>query len=121
MSENKTATASAHNSNAQTMADLLQSGAEIKVLKPGDTVPGKILTVGKNEVYVDIEGYGIGVVRGRELYDDQATLASLKRDISAHSVPVYHAIIDRKLNRVPAEHQCTAPMHTSAGLVTGIC
>lgn len=63
---------------AQTMDDLLHSGAEIKVLKTGDTVPGKVLTVGKNEVYVDIEGYGIGVVRGRELYDDEATLSSLK-------------------------------------------
>ncbi len=62
----------------QTMNDLLQSGVEIKVLKPGDMVAGKILTVGKNEVYVDIEGYGIGVVRGRELYDDEATLSSLK-------------------------------------------
>ncbi len=64
--------------NIQTMNDLLQSGVEIKVLKPGDMVAGKILSVGKNEVYVDIEGYGIGVVRGRELYDDEATLSSLK-------------------------------------------
>jgi len=72
MSE-KTATA-----NAQTMNDLLQSGLEIKVLKPGEVVAGKILSVGKNEVYVDIEGYGLGVVRGRELYDDEATLSSLK-------------------------------------------
>ncbi len=62
----------------QTMNDLLQGGAEIKVLKAGDTIPGKVLSVGKNEVYVDIEGYGIGVVRGRELYDDEATLSSLK-------------------------------------------
>ncbi|MEK7652043.1 MAG: S1 RNA-binding domain-containing protein [Patescibacteria group bacterium] len=72
MSE-KTATA-----NAQTMNDLIQSGLEIKVLKPGEVVAGKILSVGKNEVYVDIEGYGLGVVRGRELYDDEATLSSLK-------------------------------------------
>ncbi len=72
MSE-KTAT-----TNAQTMNDLLQSGLEIKVLKPGEVVAGKILSVGKNEVYVDIEGYGLGVVRGRELYDDEATLSSLK-------------------------------------------
>lgn len=60
------------------MAELLDSGAEIKVLKVGDVVPGRILTLGKNEVYVDIEGYGVGVVRGRELYDDEATLSSLK-------------------------------------------
>lgn len=72
MAENNTAI------KAQSMNDLLQSGVEIKVLKQGDMIPGKILSVGKNEVYVDIEGYGIGVVRGRELYDDEATLSSLK-------------------------------------------
>jgi small subunit ribosomal protein S1 len=63
---------------AQTMQELLSSGAEIKVLKAGDMVEGTLLSVGKNEVYVDLEGYGIGVVRGRELYDDEATLNALK-------------------------------------------
>lgn len=63
---------------AQTMTDLLSSGVEIKVLKSGDMVEGKLISVGKNEVYVDLEGYGVGVVRGRELYDDEATLNSLK-------------------------------------------
>ncbi len=63
---------------AKTMAELISSGVEIKVLKPGDMVEGKLISVGKNEVYVDLEGYGIGVVRGRELYDDQATLSALK-------------------------------------------
>jgi small subunit ribosomal protein S1 len=79
MAENSTAkTKEKAVSGGQTMGDLLDSGAEIKVLKVGDVIPGKILTVGKNEVYVDIEGYGLGVVRGRELYDDEATLSSLK-------------------------------------------
>lgn len=63
---------------ANTMQDLLGSGAEIRVLKSGDMVEGTLISVGKNEVYIDLEGVGIGVVRGRELYDDQATLASLK-------------------------------------------
>lgn len=63
---------------ANSMEDLILSGAEIRVLKVGDMVEGKLLSVGKNEVYIDLEGYGVGVVRGRELYDDQATLASLK-------------------------------------------
>jgi len=63
---------------AQTMQELISSGVEIKVLKPGDMVEGTLISVGKNEVYVDLEGYGVGVVRGRELYDDEATLASLK-------------------------------------------
>ena len=60
------------------MQDLLDSGVEIRVIKPGDMVEGKLLSVGKNEVYIDIEGIGLGVVRGRELYDDEATLNSLK-------------------------------------------
>jgi ribosomal protein S1 len=64
--------------NAQTMSELIDAGAEIKVLKPGDMVEGTLISVGKNEVYIDLEGYGVGVVRGRELYDDQATLNSLK-------------------------------------------
>lgn len=64
--------------NAQTMSDLLASGAEIRILKAGDMVEGTIISVTKNEVYLDLEGYGVGVVRGRELYDDQATLNSLK-------------------------------------------
>lgn len=63
---------------AQTMTALLDSGVEIKVLKAGDMVEGTLISVGKNEVYVDLEGYGVGVVRGRELYDDEATLAKLK-------------------------------------------
>lgn len=65
-------------SNAQNMNDLLESGAEIRVLKPGDMVEGTMISVSKNEVYIDLAGYGVGVVRGRELYDDQATLNSLK-------------------------------------------
>jgi len=63
---------------AETMQDLLSSGVEIKVLKAGEMVEGSLISVGKNEVYVDLEGYGVGVVRGRELYDDQATLNALK-------------------------------------------
>ncbi len=64
--------------SAKTMADLVDSGVEIKVLKQGDMVEGTLISVGKNEVYVDLEGYGVGVVRGRELYDDEATLSALK-------------------------------------------
>jgi small subunit ribosomal protein S1 len=76
--EEKTQPISAAAATAQTMGDLIGSGVEIKVLKAGDMVEGKLISVGKNEVYVDLEGYGIGVVRGRELYDDEATLSALK-------------------------------------------
>ena len=78
MPEEKTQVIPAAAAKAQTMSDLLGSGVEIKVLKQGDMVEGKLISVGKNEVYVDLEGYGVGVVRGRELYDDEATLSALK-------------------------------------------
>lgn len=61
------------------MQDLLSAdGAEIKVPKIGDVLEGVILSVGKNEVYIDIEGYGLGTVRGRELFDDSVRLGNLK-------------------------------------------
>ncbi len=60
------------------MNDLLEKSPNLHILKKGEVVQGKILSVGKNEVYVDIEGIGIGVVRGRELYDDEQILSALK-------------------------------------------
>ncbi len=61
------------------MQELLTSGGiEIKVPKVGDVLEGTILSAGKNEVYVDIEGIGLGVVRGRELYDESIRLQTLK-------------------------------------------
>src|SRR3989344_2618239 len=56
----------------------LLAQSKIKVLTENDVVKGRILSVGKNEVYVDVDGVGIGVVRGRELYDDEQILSSLK-------------------------------------------
>jgi small subunit ribosomal protein S1 len=63
----------------KTMQELLASGGiEIKVPKVGDVLEGTILSAGKNEVYVDIDGIGLGVVRGRELYDESVRLQALK-------------------------------------------
>ncbi len=76
--ENKQTPIPAAAATAQTMSELLGTGVEIKVLKVGDMVEGTLISVGKNEVYIDLEGYGVGVVRGRELYDDEATLSALK-------------------------------------------
>lgn len=61
------------------MQELLTNGGiEIKVPKVGDVLEGTIISAGKNEVYVDIEGIGLGVVRGRELFDESIRLATLK-------------------------------------------
>ncbi|OGE80833.1 MAG: hypothetical protein A3E98_01670 [Candidatus Doudnabacteria bacterium RIFCSPHIGHO2_12_FULL_48_11] len=63
----------------QTMQDLLAApGSEITVPKAGDVLEGTVLSVGKNEVYLDIEGIGLGVVRGRELFDETVRLSALK-------------------------------------------
>lgn len=63
----------------KTMQELLASGGiEVKVPKTGDVLEGTILSAGKNEVYVDIDGIGVGVVRGRELYDESIRLQALK-------------------------------------------
>lgn len=63
----------------QTMQELLTlADSEIKVPKVGDVLEGAVLSVGKNEVYIDIEGIGLGVVRGRELYDETVRLSTLK-------------------------------------------
>src|SRR3989344_3123825 len=60
-----------------TMEELLLQ-SKLKVIEEGDVIKGRILSVGKNEVYVDVDSIGIGVVRGRELYDDEQILSSLK-------------------------------------------
>ncbi len=57
---------------------LAQEGVDIKVPKVGDVLEGHVLSVGKNEVYIDIDGIGLGVVRGRELYDESVRVSTLK-------------------------------------------
>jgi small subunit ribosomal protein S1 len=69
----------ANTATVSTMEDLLaMEGVEIKVPKVGDVLEGKVLSVGKNEVYIDIEGLGLGVVRGRELFDESVRVSTLK-------------------------------------------
>ena len=66
-------------SPAQNMGDLVGAkGQSIRLLQPNDVIEGIILSKGKNEVYIDIPGYGLGVVRGRELYDDERILSKMK-------------------------------------------
>ena len=76
------------------MQDLLGlEGVDIKVPKVGDVLEGKILSVGKNEVYIDIEGIGLGVVRGRELFDDSVRVGTL------HAGDVVHASVVEAENK----------------------
>src|SRR3989344_2990585 len=79
MVDTKAASAVALLSDIKSMQDLATKHPDaLKALKAGDVVSGRILSVGKNEVYLTIGGVGIGVVRGRELYDDKIYLQNLK-------------------------------------------
>ncbi len=52
--------------NTTTMDDLLAS-SEVAKLKPGDVVEGTILSVKKNEAWVDLGAQGAGIVLRREM------------------------------------------------------
>lgn len=50
--------------------DALMEQLENQVVpKPGDTLVGKVIEMSKNAVYIDLGQYGIGVVRGKELWE----------------------------------------------------
>jgi ribosomal protein S1 len=54
-----------------TMGDLLKHVSDDNQLKIGGQVSGKIIYIAKNEILLDIENIGLGVVRGRELYNEE--------------------------------------------------
>ncbi len=68
-------------STTKTSADLKTLLADkdwLKIPKVADVVKGVIISMAKNEIRVDIEGYKTGVVRGRELYAEAGEYAGLK-------------------------------------------
>ena len=66
-------------SPAKSMNDLVGiKGQNIQTLQANQVLEGRILSKGKYEVYLDLPSYGIGVVRGRELYDDARILSKMK-------------------------------------------
>ncbi|MBI3957029.1 MAG: S1 RNA-binding domain-containing protein [Candidatus Kerfeldbacteria bacterium] len=44
----------------------------------GDVIQGRLLSVSKNEVHLDIDGFTTGVIRGRELFDESGDFSDLK-------------------------------------------
>lgn len=61
------------------MASLLQEhDVEKAIPKVGEVVQGRVFSVSKNEVHLDIDGLTTGVVRGRELYDESGDFSDLK-------------------------------------------
>ena len=46
--------------------------------KPGDSLAGKVIEISKNAIYIDLGQYGIGVVRGKELWESLDVYGELK-------------------------------------------
>lgn len=60
------------------MDELLNSVEEIALPKPGDLVEGKVVTVWKNKVLVDLEGIATGIISGHEAHDSAGTLKDIQ-------------------------------------------
>ncbi|MCB9803149.1 S1 RNA-binding domain-containing protein [Candidatus Nomurabacteria bacterium] len=60
------------------MNDLLKDKGAVNIPKVGDLVDGKVISLSKNEVYLDLDGLTTGVIRGREIYDESDDSSSLK-------------------------------------------
>lgn len=65
------------NANAD-FKTLLADKDWLKIPKVSDVVKGTIISLSKNEIRIDIEGYKTGVVRGRELFAEANEYADLK-------------------------------------------
>lgn len=57
---------------------LLQQTDAIKVPKVGDLVEGTVISLSKNEIYLDLAGITTGIIRGREIYDESTEFSNLK-------------------------------------------
>ncbi len=65
--------------NAKNVLDDLFKNVDTKVMpKVGDLVEAQVLNITKGEVYLDIDGLFIGMVRGRELVDESGRFSDLK-------------------------------------------
>lgn len=59
------------------MSSLLAE-AKTPIPKVGLIIEGKVFDASKNEVHLDISGFGTGVIRGPELFDESGEYAELK-------------------------------------------
>jgi len=56
--------------NRPTMKDLLQKVSISDELKINDQISGKIIFLAKNQCLIEIKNIGLGIVRGKELYNE---------------------------------------------------
>jgi small subunit ribosomal protein S1 len=66
------------NGAKQDLKKLLEDKELLKFPQLGEIVQGKVISVGKNEVRLDLDGILTGVVRGREMQDESGEFSNLK-------------------------------------------
>lgn len=60
------------------MDELLRDEKAVSIPKIGDLVTGQVISLSKNEIYLDIDGMTTGIIRGREIYDESDESSGLK-------------------------------------------
>lgn len=60
------------------MDALLDKADELQIPKIGDLVSGTVISISKNEIYLDLSGVTTGIIRGREIYDESDESSNLK-------------------------------------------
>ena len=63
---------------ATDLEKLLEDKQFLSIPKIGDVIRGRVINSSKTEIHLNIEGYGSGVVRGRELYNESSEYGDLK-------------------------------------------
>ena len=69
----------------QDMEKLLEDKELIKFPLVGEILKGKVISIGKNEVRLDIDGISTGIIRGRELNDESGEFSNLSIDDDAEA------------------------------------
>ena len=86
---------------------IIASGVYTKIPKVGDIVKGRVISVDKSEVRLDIEGLTTGVVRGREFYDESSEYSELNEgdEVEATVVDIENENGEMELSFRYAGHQ----------------
>ena len=57
---------------------LLQDEKAVNIPKEGELVTGIVISLSKNEIYLDLDSITTGIIRGREIYDESDETSGLK-------------------------------------------
>jgi len=71
-----------------TMEDLLKASADFERPKLGAVITGKVVSVAKNRLVVDLNGVAVGIASGRETHDSGDTLHDLKEGDEVKTVVI---------------------------------